>query len=771
MKTARLAEDFEQPGWWDVLRLRPYGETLLTPAVSVWLGFARVVILLMACIEAVVWGLVGASLVPEHSLWLSPLAGCFLFMLVFSIIWILDASLILSERPSLRARAPGQAAGAGALLRWFLGVLTRLVIVAVSLHITAPFLARLIRADDIEQYHQRQVERYLAERETRLEERLAALRAPIAQQYEAPIALVERDIGRLERLLVEERERHVRIENEVAPELTLLRTELVAAREQLGAEMHGREGRVPGYGPQARQWERQINTLESELAQRQHSLDERLAEARARIQALERERNLEQARLDRLQQERRQRLDALRAELLAAQPEADPPPLTFAARSQALRDLRASPAERGVPHFETVEGFAQALLAILFFALIALKLFEPPAVRAYFSESLQARYRQYLRGALAERPGFESWNDPVQRLDAVEFATLWTFYEEDPERFLAARLDAMRQREPLLALEEEQALRRRQIEQRHANLTEELELARQRRARELAAYERELELRIEQLHERLDAENAARLSQREEELEDALRQARETWELRKAEDEEALRQRRANFEAELEVARDERKQRLRELVLAHRQRMEELRQAELVGEQERLTRRLEARLREESSERETRLRQLREELNRLLEARGRLLKQQQGLRARAAELGESLEVATAHVRAEEQALAEQRTQTEQLAKRLERAPLKWPFWLSRLWADANPEGQQVSEARRGLRSMARDRRLAEARLERWRDERQRLAVRHEDAASALRENVESVAALDARIQYFEDHLATQLTGGKPRAMP
>ena len=114
--------------WFDFFRLRPYGDSLATPAVMVWLGFAWVVILLMASIEGIVWGLVGASIVPEGVAWLRPVAGLFLFVLIFAIIWIVDASLILSERPPLRARSwhPGANQGVGALLRWwFSGAVSR----------------------------------------------------------------------------------------------------------------------------------------------------------------------------------------------------------------------------------------------------------------------------------------------------------------------------------------------------------------------------------------------------------------------------------------------------------------------------------------------------------------------------------------------------------------------------------------------------------------------------------------------------------------------
>ncbi len=95
------------------LRLRPYGDSLLTPAVRVWLGFAWVIILLMASVEGIVWGLVGGSIVPQDTAWLRPIAGLFLFALMFSVIWIVDASLVMSERPVARARRwnPGVQSG------------------------------------------------------------------------------------------------------------------------------------------------------------------------------------------------------------------------------------------------------------------------------------------------------------------------------------------------------------------------------------------------------------------------------------------------------------------------------------------------------------------------------------------------------------------------------------------------------------------------------------------------------------------------------------
>ncbi|WP_005224117.1 DUF4407 domain-containing protein [Marichromatium purpuratum] len=555
-----MANGWSRPGpgrlLLDRLRLRPYGAALLTPAVRIWLGFATLLILLMALLEGVVWGLVGASLVPEASPWLRWPAGIFFFLLMFTVIWVVDASLMLSERPH---------GGLGARARWFVGVLVRVLIVALSLYVTAPLLARLIRADDIALHHQRQVERYHAERTARLEARLTERLAPLARETGARIAALEAERARLAETLEAARARRARIESAAAPGLELLREELAAARLRLGDELHGRAGRPPGYGPEARRWERQSGALETEVERAEAALGARLGGVDAERADIEQRLRALAVRLDALRASGEAERERLRAELVAEQPPAEPPRLTFAARSKALEALRARPDERGVPHFETVEGFAQALLAILFCALLALKLFEPGAVRAYFDDRLQGQYRKYLRGGLATIPGFEHWEDPARRLSPHEFAAAWHAHERDPAAFNAERAARLAALEPVESAERERRLEAARERARHAELAEEQALARERRARELEAHARGLELRNVSLEASLREEREHRRARAEAE-----------WMLHQEGEREALRQRRARFDDELRQLGEEQRLREREIEVLHQQRMHAL---------------------------------------------------------------------------------------------------------------------------------------------------------------------------------------------------
>jgi hypothetical protein len=356
---------------------------------------------------------------------------------MFSIIWVVDASLIMSERPALRARrhhAPDPTAG-GQTARWVLGLIARLAIVAISLYVTAPFIEKLVRADDIAAWHQSQVETYFQQRDATIQAQVGARSAKLDAGLEGRIASLKQEIDRLAASLASEQERRGRIETEYAPQIAILTRDLAEARARVGDEVLGRDGRPSGYGPEARKWDARAELIGAELAEVTAERDARLSDVEGRIADLqqrlaERSEALQQASL-----EQQRLVTRITDEVVAEQPPPAPPKLSFAARSKALSALRSSPEEAGVPHFETVEGFAQAALGILFLALIALKLFEPPAVQAYYSDLVQFQYRRYLRGGLADVPGFDHHDDPARRLSPVEFHRLWQRYERDPDGY------------------------------------------------------------------------------------------------------------------------------------------------------------------------------------------------------------------------------------------------------------------------------------------------------------------------------------------------
>ncbi|EGV17163.1 DUF4407 domain-containing protein [Thiocapsa marina] len=755
----------------NTLRLRPYGDSLVTPAVAVWLGFAWTIILLMASIEGIVWGFVGASIVPQAAAWLRPVAGLFMFVLMFAIIWIVDASLIMSERPS---RARGALGGAvrdepagGA--RWFFGLLVRVLIVAVSLYVTAPFLAKLIRADDIESYHQRLVEQYYARRDAAFQAQVAVRAQEIEARYGGLIAPLEEEIERLSRSLDAERQRRDGITAEYTPEITVLRTELAAAQERLGDEIHGRGDRPEGYGPEARKWDARVKTLVAELAEKQAEIDRRIAEVAQTIADQEGRLRARTDELQRLRFEQQERMDRIRAEVAAAQPEELPPRLTFAARSKALQALRESPDEAGVPHFETVDGFAQAALAILFFSLIALKLFEPAAVRAYFSEALQFQYRKYLDGALSGIPGFACPEDPAQRLSPVDFARLWRAYERDPEGHFAEQEARLAAAEPMRMRLAEESFAETLVARRRENLDEELDLARRRREVEVAAYENEQRLRAGELRAQLADETRAKHHHRRAELEHELQQARESWTLQKAHDEEDLRERMAAFERSIELAREDRRLREKEMEIRRAQREEELRQADV----QRLHRHrvevaeLEARRRRE--DRSARLAGMRDELTRLRELETRDTNEAATLREAGYRLKDVIETLGGKMTAAESALASARTRTAELTRiadgRNEAVAESARSSGGGFWSrTARPDdGKSPREARREMKSLEKWLREEGERLAGMRDERRALELRritHEDQLRAVEERLSGIRS---RILFHEDAIGALLT--------
>lgn len=766
----------------DFLRLRPYGDSLATPAVTAWLGFAWVIILLMASIEGIVWGLVGASIVPQATAWLRPIAGLFMFVLMFAIIWIVDASLIMSERPvraarSGRGRLQPDQRGAG--LRWFFGLIVRVLIVAVSLYVTAPFLAKLIRADDIESHHQRQVERYFAERDAAFQAQLAVRADALQTQYAALLQPLEAEIARLDALLSAEQQRRAQIEAEYAPEIAVLRAELAAAQERLGDEIHGRGERPPGYGPEARKWDGRTNSLVDSLASKQAEIDRRIGEVAQTITDLEARLASRTDELQRLRLEQQERLAQVRAEVAAQQPEALPPRLTFAARSKALQDLRASPDEAGVPHFETVDGFAQAALAILFFSLMALKLFEPAAVRAYFTESLQLRYRQYLAGGLAEIPGFDCPDDPAVRLNPVEFARLWRHYEADPDGYFADRQARLAAAEPVIEQQAGQSFAQSLLERRLNNLDLEVELASRRRAIELAAYEHEQQLRGAELRTRLAAETRAGQDQRRVDLELELQRARESWALEKAHAEEDLRERMAAFERSIELGREDRRLREKDLEIRRAQREEELRQTDVQRLHRHRVERTELEARRRNEERRERLAAMHDELTRLRELDNRESAEAARLLEAGYRLADGIGALTEQIESIEATLASGRERQLDLTRIAESGPdaqdgdaqpTGGGFW-SR--AERSGPGKAAREAQRELKTLEKWLREEGERLARLRDERRALQVRRMTTESQLREAQARVAAVQSRILFHEDAIGMLLAQELPEsnAMP
>ena len=750
-----------RPTLLDVLTLRPYGRSMLSPAAAVWLGSAWIVILLMAGVEGFVWGAVGASLVPSATPWLQPPVAVFMFLLLFSIIWIVDASLIMSERPSFgRRRAHAMDAGdsAGLLARWYLGIAVRVAIVAISLYVTAPFIEKLIRADDIAAWHQDQVEQYFKQRDRTLQDQVRARAKQRDAGLVGRIDALERDIERLGSSLAAERERRDRIDAEFTPQVEVLTRDLAAARARVGDEVLGRDGRPEGYGPEARKWDARAKLLEQQLAEVQAQRDARLAGVETGIAELQ-QRLTE--RTDALQQVRTEQaalMDQITREVTAEQPPAAPPKLTFAGRSKGLNALRNSPAEAGVPHFETVEGFAQAALGILFFALLALKLFEPPAVHAYYSEDAQLNYRKYLQGGLAHIPGFGQYDDPVRRLSPVGFARLWARWERDPEGY-AARFQAVHAAQARLQhLAADTQYEADLLQRRRDDIAARLRLERRRQEVELAARERELDTQTREAERRASAETDAqleRLAQQREQAHKAHAVALAEMEQRLAAERERLDaemlQQRAVWAQERAAAEAELERLQREFESAERRERDRARRKQLVLDDQRRLKERELAQRaaaeqadRDAAVREVRIRETRTLLEQEREAEARLRRDLAALKARRSQRADRDAALGAEL--DQIDLREQELKAREGALRLvlEGGPNGWPG--GQVKQHAGPFGD--TEARR-RRAAARELKQLERGAEALRKRREGLLTERAGARAAAAELDQAVAALEA----------------------
>ncbi|QIK37856.1 hypothetical protein GWK36_07505 [Caldichromatium japonicum] len=756
-----------KPRLWDQLRLRPYGDRMLTPAVRVWLAFAWAIILLMATIEGLVWGLVGSTIVPQESAWLKPFIGTLLFAVIFGVVWVIDASLIMSERPVVRARRwdPGANQGLGALLRWLFGFIARLAIVALSLYVTAPFLGKLIRADDIEVYHQQQVERYFAERETQLKAQIAARTAQIDETYRARSEPIKGEIEQLSAGLVAERARRAAIESEYAPEIEVLRRDLAAAQAKVGDEILGRNGRPSGRGPEARKWEANAALLAEQLNAKQSERDARVSEIDRRIQEWEQRLAEQTERLQRLTQEYEQRVSAIADELKAQQPPPNPPRLTFAARSKILQAIQESPEEQSVPHFERVEGFSQALLGVLFLSLIALKLFEPTAVRAYFSETLQMQYCKYLEGGLDDIPGFAPPANPGQRLNPVEFARLWLAYEKDPAAFFAERQAIIEVREPLLRYLAERELERDRIALRRANLDDEFSFIRERRRCELVALERELKLRTDALQSQLALETRTLKDQRRVQLAIELQKARQDWNLRQLHEEEQLRLERERLAQEHERAMAELRLREQELFEAQARAESELQQAELAERLEHERKRFALQQEQQREERKARIQAVREEISRLLALEAKQRADYQTLREAERRLEDEAGMLRASIAVSEVELAELRQRIAALKTALVHQAVKTDESLEvrrSLWSRLAQTPDDARDIERELRGAEKAERSELEQLAKLKGALEGLERRLTAKSDERREAEQRLRDTLNRIQFHEDSLKTLL---------
>ena len=373
--------------------LRPYGDSLLTPAGAFWIFAVRLAVVLMASAEAFGWSYAAFYMALGDLRWA---AGAAAFVFTFITVCLIDASLMTLDRWALTNdhRLTGEPPPDRATrVRDLLSISTRIALVALSMYITAPFLAQLMFKSDIERsLHDERVE----------------IRGSARQSLLAPI--------------------DARLES--------LNANLDRRRPALDAEVAGggRSGRY-GDGPAARQLRATVASLERERAG--------LTAERARVAA---------------------EFDAMSDEAVAERYKLALPGDSFQERSRVLAKSRNET-------YLVTERAVQAFLAFLFAALLLLKLFEPRSVSIYFSERLQALYRQYLGGLFdaqiepAERSGgsapmtplrFEDWclsNYPSLRAreaEAIQASARAQFFAASASELAAITASAVAEESALI---------------------------------------------------------------------------------------------------------------------------------------------------------------------------------------------------------------------------------------------------------------------------------------------------------------------------------
>lgn len=132
------------------ISLRPYGDSLLTPAGAFWIFAVRIAILLMAAAEAMAWSYAAFYLATGGARWAAA-TGAFIF--TFATVCLIDASLMTLDRWARQNdhRITSEPAPHWiARVRDILSIGARVALIALSMFITAPFLAQLMFNDDIE---------------------------------------------------------------------------------------------------------------------------------------------------------------------------------------------------------------------------------------------------------------------------------------------------------------------------------------------------------------------------------------------------------------------------------------------------------------------------------------------------------------------------------------------------------------------------------------------------------------------------------------------
>lgn len=492
--------------WTNLLFLRPYGEANLTPKVTFWIASSWTVIFMMAGLEGTVWGLISRHLVPSAYDGLKLPVAVFAFLFVFCLIWITDASLIMFRRKHHdQNNKPFWGTD-----RFIWGIVFRVGIVAISLFITAPFLNQAIREDDIakeleadkknirgEFLHKKELEKNQRIRE--LQQQLTNIQKGIEQSQETQ---------KLNSEAIDALNNDIDVQNK----------EVVRTTNEINRQLKGLNGERPGKGNKYR---KAISDRDAAVKKLRQDQD---ARSKFTSESVPLRSNSFTETTENINQEIKEAADtyekvkneveSLSIEDFASQYAKELsqkfPENSLGNRIQVLDKIKQ---RENIPHLQSTEGLAQALLGLLFFSLLAIKLFESDEVQLYFNEEYQETWKRYNLGLLDKLPDFALIDGP--RMAYPELVKQWTKYEHNPDRYWELYNEKLIRRYKIEELRTELELRSNdqneraerskiQLEALKGQLEQELRLNETEKQQALENIKRESALRLEQLEQEFE---------------------------------------------------------------------------------------------------------------------------------------------------------------------------------------------------------------------------------------------------------------------------
>jgi hypothetical protein len=316
--------------------LQPYGDELCSPGAYFWIACIRIAVLLMAIAEGISWGYLGTFFGDGI---VGIIAALFLGMMVFMVIWMLDANFVVLdtaqsfyERILESPRAAFENSGGDEnknatkknINKFFStsgGITIRLSFILTTLYLTAPFLAMLIFNKDITEVISQSNGKKLAEK-----------RVQIAAPFKSKI-------DTLDSL------------REIASRSTI--------PESAGKGISGKTGR----GGTIITIERRIKSLDSLIKTTNESRDNLLRE-----------------------------FDSLSPETIAKKYGIELKSETIQANTEALNSIFKR------PEYSKADLAIKGILSILFLGIIALKFYQPRSIKIYYNEQLHGLFNEYKRG-------------------------------------------------------------------------------------------------------------------------------------------------------------------------------------------------------------------------------------------------------------------------------------------------------------------------------------------------------------------------------------